>query len=147
MPPCRLLWQGLVLSRRAEILEFSPFQPADRMTDQFLDFGDMLAVGSRDDRNCSSLFAGAAGAADAMHVILGMDRHVEIEDMADIGNVEAAGGDIRADDEIDLARLERVERGHARALIHVAMQGAGAEPVLQQRFVQDARHRACDCRR
>src|SRR5688572_14606961 len=37
-----------------------------------------------------ALRAGACRAADAMHVIRGILRQVEIEDMADVGNVQAA---------------------------------------------------------
>ena len=69
------------------------------------------------------------------HVIVGMVRHVEIEDVADGGNVEAAGGDVGGDQQRNLALAELIERGGAGRLIHVAVQGADAEAVLLQRLV------------
>ena len=36
-----------------------------------------------------------AGAADAVDIVLGMDRHVVVEDVADVGDVEAARRDVR----------------------------------------------------
>ena len=49
---------------------------------------------------------GAAGAADAVDVILGVDRHVEVEDVADVRDVEAARGDVRGDQQLQLAVAE-----------------------------------------
>jgi hypothetical protein len=45
--------------------------------------------------------AGARGAADAMHVVFGIVRQVEIEHVADIGNVQAARGDVGGDQHRD----------------------------------------------
>ena len=41
--------------------------------------------------------AGAPGAANAVDVILGMDRHIEVEHMAHFRNVEAARGHVGSD--------------------------------------------------
>src|SRR5574340_292783 len=49
----------------------------------------------------------------------------------------AARGDVGTDDELGLARPERVERGHAHALVHIAMQGADGKAVLLQRTIDD----------
>src|SRR5262249_60765566 len=71
--------------------------PGDGLSDQLLDRGDALAVGGRNDGDCGAAPPGAAGAADAMHVIDGMMRHIEVEDVADGGNIEAARGDVGGD--------------------------------------------------
>ena len=76
-----------------------------------------------------------------------MMRHVEIEDVADVGNVEAAGGDVGGHQQRQFALAELIERRGARRLIHVAVQGADAEAVLLQRLVPTAPLRACGCRR
>jgi hypothetical protein len=77
-----------------------------------------------------------------------MGGHVEVEDVADVGDVEAAGGDVARDQERVLPSRKLVERRHACAtLVHVAMQRAGREAVLLQRAVQQWRRRACGCRR
>ena len=81
--------------------------------------------------------AGAAGTADAVDVVLGRERHVEVEHMAHRHDVEAAGGDVGGDQDLDLALLELLERLHACRLAHVAMQRARIEAVLLQRSLED----------
>ena len=61
-----------------------------------------------------------------------MMRHVEIEDMGDGGNIEAARGHIGGHQQRDFALAELVEGGGAGRLVHVAMQRADTEAVLLQ---------------
>src|SRR6185312_5407333 len=59
--------------------------PRNAAADQPLDGGDSLVViARRDDGDGDAALAGAAGTADAMDVIIGMVRYVEIEDVADV---------------------------------------------------------------
>src|SRR5512140_1090325 len=90
------------------------------LSDQPFDRSDRFAVERADDRYGGSGATGAAGSADAMHVVVGMMRHVEIEDVADGGNVEAASGDVGGNQQRDLALAELIEGCGARRLIHVA---------------------------
>ena len=62
-----------------------------------------LPVVGRRQGEGAAFTAGTAGAADAMDIVLSMDRHIEIEHMAHADDVEAAGGDIAGDQERDLA--------------------------------------------
>ena len=55
-----------------------------------------LAVLGRRQREGAALAPGAAGAADAVDIVLGMDRHVEIEDVLQALDVEAARRDVAA---------------------------------------------------
>src|SRR5450756_417268 len=110
--------------------------PGNRGADQPLDRGHGLAVGRRYDGDGGAGEAGAAGAADAVDVIVRMMRHVEIEDVADGGDIETAGGDIGCDQELRLAVAEGIERRRTRRLIEIAVQRDGVELVLQQRAVQ-----------
>src|SRR3954451_14037801 len=105
--------------------------PFGLRADQPLDRIDVFLILARDQRDRRAAAPSAAGAANAVHVILRMDWHVEIDDMRDIGNVEAASRDVRTNEEIDVPGLERVERSHPRALIHVAVQCADREAVFQ----------------
>ena len=82
------------------------------------------------------LLPGPAGAADAMDVVIGVVRHVEIEDVAHLRNVEAARGNVRRDQQLDFAAAETIEGCRARRLIHVAMQGDRIEFVAQQRAMK-----------
>ena len=56
----------------------------------------------------------AAGAADAVDVDVRRDRHVEVDDVRDGRDVEAAGGDVGGDEDRHAAALEREH--HAVAL-------------------------------
>src|SRR5690348_11080687 len=51
----------------------------DRLADELLDRLDETAILGRRQREGAAFAAGATGAADAVDVILGVDRHVEIE--------------------------------------------------------------------
>ena len=94
-------------------------------------------VGAGDDRQRDAALAGAARAADAVDIVLGVMRRVVIDHMADVGNVEPARGDVGADEQLDLIVAERVERGHAGALVEIAVQRADGEAVLLQRAIDD----------
>src|SRR6185312_13230244 len=73
--------------------------PGDGLPGQLLDGVDRFAVHRRDDADGNAGFAGAAGSADAVNVVVSVMRDIEIEDVADVRDVEAAGGDIRGDQE------------------------------------------------
>ena len=96
-----------------------------------------LLVGAGDDGQRDAGLAGAARAADAVDVVLRVMRRVVVDDVADVGNVEPARGDVGADQQLHLVVAERVERRHARALVEIAVQRADGEAVLLQRAVDD----------
>src|SRR5581483_6936987 len=118
-------------------LETGHLDLRDFDADQLLDRIDQRAVRRRGEREGMAGLAGTAGSANAMDVVLGRERHVEIEHMAHVDDVEAARGDVRRHQNLDLALLEALQRLHARGLAHVAMQGAGVEAVLLERSLQD----------
>ena len=80
--------------------------PGDGLADQAFDGGHGLAVDRRHDGDGGAAQAGAAGAADAVDVIVGVMRHVEIEDVADRGDIETARGDVGRDQHGDIAVAE-----------------------------------------
>src|SRR5690606_15691507 len=47
---------------------------------------------------------------------------------------ETTRSDVRGDEQFETAGTETVEHGHARALVHVAMQRSGLELMLEQRL-------------
>src|SRR5215470_12029606 len=87
--------------------------PGNALADQRLDRGHRFAVGAGDDRDRGAAAAGAAGAADAVHVVIGMEWHVEIEHVAHVRNIEAARRDVRCNQQAHIAFAEGVERGPA----------------------------------
>ena len=89
-----------------------------------------LARGDEGDR--VALAAGPAGAADAVDVGLGVGRDVVVDDVADPLDVETAGGDVGGDEDVELARLELVDRALALHLRHVAVDGHRGEATGPQ---------------
>jgi hypothetical protein len=89
------------------------FRTGNRLSNQLFDGKDRFLVGGADNRNRSPETSGAARAADAVDVVIRMVGDVEIEDMADFGNVEATGGDIGCHQQGQLALAELIERGRA----------------------------------
>src|SRR5262249_33873073 len=57
------------------------FGSGNALSDQLLDRGDRFLIERGDDGNRGAGAAGPPGAADAMDIIIGVMRHVEIEDM------------------------------------------------------------------
>src|SRR3954453_2607414 len=76
--------------------------------------------------------AGAAGAADPVHVGLLVLGALVVHDVADAGDVDAARGDVGGDQHVDLAGAEGAQRLLAGTLAEVAVHGGGGEPALDQ---------------
>ncbi len=79
---------------------------------------------------------GAAGAADAVHVGLLVLGDLVVDDVGDVVDVDAAGGDVGGDQHVDVAGAERLERLLAGGLAQVAVHGADLEAALGE-FVGD----------
>jgi hypothetical protein len=60
------------------------------VTDVVFDVGKRDRVFLAAEADGIALSAGARGAADAMHIIFGIVRQIEIEHVTDVGNVQAA---------------------------------------------------------
>ena len=81
--------------------------------------GDAVAAAAR-----------AAGAADAVHVVVVALRRVEVDHVRDVVDVEPAGGDVRRDERRDAPALELLERALALVLREVAVHRDGRDLVL-----------------
>ncbi len=80
-----------------------------------------------------TLFTQARGAADAMHVVLGIEGQVVVVDVLDPGDMQAARGDIGGHEDFELAGLEAAQQAFALFLRHIARQHADAVAGLFQR--------------
>ena len=89
-----------------------------------------------DQRDRRALASGAAGAADAVQVGLGRVRHVVVDDVRQVLDVEAARGDVGGDEQIRLAFAEPRHDAVALPLLHAAVQRLGAVAVRVQRLDQ-----------
>src|SRR3954453_18998526 len=85
------------------------FGARNGLADQLLDRGHRLGIEGGDDGDRSPGAAGAAGTTDAVNVVVGMMRHIEVEDVADDGDIEAAGGDVGGDQHRNLPLSKLVE--------------------------------------
>ena len=81
--------------------------------------------------------SGAPGSPDPVDVILGVDRHVEVEYVGHLGQIEAARGHVGADQQLELAVLEPCQGVRAHRLGHVAVERRDREFVLLERAEQD----------
>ena len=70
--------------------------------------------------------AGAAGAADAVHVGFGIVRNVVVNNVADTRHVDAAGGNVGGDDDVQRAGFQLFDDAFAHLLVQVAIQCSGS---------------------
>src|SRR5215475_1080103 len=128
-----LLARGLDL--RQEGLVLRPLH-GNLLADELLDGLDLerpCLVGQAD-----GLARGARArrASDAVHVVLGVLRHVPVDHVGHALDVQTTRGDIGGDEDGQLAVLEVVEDLEPLLLLHVAGEGArrpavAAQPVLE----------------
>ena len=124
------------LRRRLDDLEYRSGDDGNAAAEYPLDVAQQSGFVARDQRDGFARGAGAAGAADAMHVIL---RHVGqfvIDHLRQLLDVETAGRHFGGHQGGDLSALEHVERLDARGLALIAVNGrrlnAGALQLLGQ---------------
>ena len=90
----------------------------------------LLARAHEQDRIAAA--PGAAGTTDAVDVALGVVGNVVIQHVADAFHVEAAGGDVGGDEDVDLAVLEILDGLLALRLLHVAVDRGGGQTARLQ---------------
>ncbi len=103
---------------------------------QALDRAQGIALRGVAERDRLAALAGARGAADAVDIGLGDVGQLEIDDMADVVDVDAARGDVGRHHGAGLAGAERRQGALALALALVAVNGERVDPG----GVEAARH-------
>ena len=86
------------------------------------------------ERDRDALAAGAADAADAVHVGLGRGRHVVVDDVGERVDVQAAGGDVGRDEQVGVAGAQAAHHAVALLLGHAAVQRLGAVAAAVERL-------------
>jgi len=132
-----LLHARLVEDGGINILEAFELGSIDLLADEALDVLNMRELLGGHDRECVAGGLRAAGAANTVHVVLGMLRHVVVDDVADARDVDAARGDVGRDHHFILAALEALERVDALLLGAIAVQ-RGHGVVLLLELAHDA---------
>ena len=72
----------------------------DGLLGEPLDVVEQAALAGLGQGDGHALAPGAADAADAVHVALRRGRHVEVDDVGQLVDVEAAGGDVGGDEQL-----------------------------------------------
>ena len=103
-------------------LEAADRRRRDRLGRELLDATDHPGVHPLGERHRQAVAAGAAGAADAVHVVLGLHRQAVVDDVADRRHVDAARGDVGRDQDAQLARAQALQDAVAPPLRHPAVQ-------------------------
>src|SRR5580693_6817526 len=110
------------------------FAARERRAGQLLDGFDIFRVRAAREHERKTAAPRAAGAADTVDIVVGVEGRVEIEDVTDGRNVETARGDITRNKDLDRSGFERLERLRAYGLVEIAVQRRGGEAVLDERF-------------
>src|SRR5262249_9626798 len=110
--------------------------PGYRLTDEFFYRNHGLLIARRYDGNGCAASARATGTADAMDVIVGVVRDIEIEDVADIGNIEAARRDVGGDKQRHFVLAKLLQGRHPRLLVHIPMERHGGKSMANERAMQ-----------
>jgi hypothetical protein len=108
--------------------------------DELLDRVKALDVVLACERDRLALRAGSGGPADAVHVVLGVERQVEVDDVGHPLDVEPARGDVGRDEEREAAFAEVLEDAEPLPLLdvsgdllgHVAVRGQGAADAIRR---------------
>jgi predicted nucleotidyltransferase len=101
-------------------------------SDGTLDRGELLELLGRHERDRLARGVHPPGATDPVHVVLGRSRHVVVDHVRHVVDVDAARGDVRRHEHVDAAVLEVPQRALALALRAIAVQRRGAVTRLAQ---------------
>jgi hypothetical protein len=87
------------------------------LADHLLDLDEVPLLGRIDERDRHPRRPGAAGASDAVDVVLGNVRHLVVDDDRKVVDVEAARGDVSGHQHLQPAFLEGVSASRRAACV------------------------------
>ena len=99
---------------------------------QPLDLAELALLLGRQEGDGLSVAARAAGAADAVHVRLGLTGNVEVDHQANAVHVQTAGGDVGGYEDIESAGAQALDEAFALALGDVPGDGGRLDPAARQ---------------
>ena len=108
-----------------------------RLLHQVLDVVEVVLLIGSDEGDGEALLAGTARTADTVDVVLRVHGHVEVDDVVNVGDVDAAGENVGGNEDAHAAVLEVLKGAAALALAAVAVDGLGAEALTVQALGQD----------
>ena len=96
------------------------------------DVKNLAAVAHFGKGNCQAIAPGAARAANAVGVILGLHRQAEVKHVGNGGHVNTARSHVGSDQNLHMALAQRHQAAVAQTLAQGAVQGHGVKAVLLQ---------------
>ncbi len=100
----------------------------DRLAHQGLDIEELRHIVGRDERERPTRFTGASRAPNAMDVIDRIFRYIEIDHVADVGDVDAARKHIRCHKDLARSLAKRLESALTLRLRAIAVNGSRGKP-------------------
>src|SRR6267378_8402719 len=110
-------------SSRVVIKAFRPF-PHNAATDETFEHAQRPLIFGRNKADRIADGVGAAGASDAMDIILRVHRKIIVHHMRDPIHIDAEGGDVGGDEDTDGAGLEILQRAEPLVLRAIGMDRA-----------------------
>src|SRR5207302_7631642 len=110
-----------------------------RTADRALDGAPVALLLRRDERECLARHLRAAGPADTMDVAVWLRGHVEVNDMTERFDIDAARGDVGRHEDRIPAVLEPRERLRPLVLRPVAVDALRSDALLRQKVRQPVR--------
>ena len=97
-----------------------------------LEVVDLVLLLEADERHRDALLARAGGAAGAVRVVRLVVGQGEVEDVRQVVDVDAAGGHVGGNEDLEVALLEAHHDPIARGLAEVAVDGVGPVAALDR---------------
>jgi hypothetical protein len=108
----------------------------DLLANLFLDVpqtGDFVTIAKRNTLPC---LAGAGGPADAMHIAIGLDGNIEVNDVGDSVDIDSSSGNVGRNQDSQLACLQFIQDTLPSSLGLISMNSvdlqAGGSQLLGQ---------------
>ena len=133
---CRMMSVRLGLGAIIKSFELAPL---DLRAQHTLDPANHVLVFRGQEREGVAGLRGAARTADPVRVIIHAVRHVEVDDVGDGRDVDAARGDVGRDEDLELAAAEAFHRRLPLALGEISLDARGAVAGLGQALRQPLR--------
>ena len=92
------------------VVETAQPLPVEALADGHFKDVQQVQIALRHEAERLALRLRPAGAADAVHVVLGIDREIVVHHVGHAVDVDAAGDDVGGDEDLDFSVLEVLER-------------------------------------
>ena len=104
----------------------------DAHADRLFDLLEVFVFVCRAKRDTLTASACSCRPSDAVNISVGFERHIEVDDMADLIDVDPSGGDIGGDEHTDLPRAEIVQDPLPGVLRPSSVDTFGSNPIVDE---------------